>query len=117
MIHVLVGLGRSIRSATGGGSGAKGGDGGSFSCGWKGEGSRVLLRSALRSTAFGRRLPSGGPSIPLPQACSLEPNTARPGLGGLWRVGGWALRSASPQTALRRGMSCIGAGFLDKWPA
>ncbi len=48
----------------------------------------VLLRPALRSTAFGRRLSSGGPSIPLPQACCLETNSASPGLGGLFRVGG-----------------------------
>ncbi len=42
----------------------------------------VLLRPALRSTAFGGGLSYGGPSIPLPQACCLEPNTARPGPGG-----------------------------------
>mgnify|MGYP006915947684 CR=1 FL=1 len=48
----------------------------------------VLLRPALRSTAFGRRLSSGGPSIPLPQACCLETNSASPGLGGLWWGGG-----------------------------
>jgi hypothetical protein len=48
----------------------------------------VLLRPALRSTASGGRLSSGGPSIPLPAACSSEPSTVRPGLGGLWRGGG-----------------------------
>ncbi len=47
----------------------------------------VLLRSALRSTAFGRRLPSGGPSVPLPQAYVLEPNTARPGSWGALACG------------------------------
>ena len=75
MIRVLVGLGRSIRSATGGGSGAKGGGWRLLFCLLMGEGSRVLLRSALRSTAFGRRLPSGGPSIPLPHDGPFEVNT------------------------------------------
>ena len=42
-------------------------------------------RFALR---LRRRLPCGGPSIPLPRACSLEPNTARPGLGGAF-AGRW----------------------------
>jgi len=59
MIRVLVGLGRNTRSATGGCSG-------SFFLLADEEESRALFRSALRSTAFGRRLPSGGPSIPLP---------------------------------------------------
>ena len=58
----------------------------------------VLLRPALRSTAFGGGLSCGGPSIPLPQACSLEPNTARPGLGGAL-AGGWV--SASLGFAVR----------------
>ena len=60
----------------------------------------VLLRPALRSTAFGRGLSCGGPSIPLPQTRSVEPNTARPSFGGLWRVGGLALCSASPQETM-----------------
>ena len=42
-----------------------------------------LLQPALRSTAFGGGLSCGGPSIPLPRACAREPNTARPGLGGI----------------------------------
>ena len=61
----------------------------------------VLLRPALRSTAFGRRLSSGGPSIPLPQACSLEPNTARPGLMGVGGVVGMTF-PPSPQRTLQR---------------
>jgi hypothetical protein len=65
MSRVLVGPARSIRSAT------DGGRSGSFSCVLMGEESTVLLRSALRSTAFGRRLPSGEPSIPLPR-CAGE---------------------------------------------
>ena len=48
---------------------------------WSSSGQRFALR--LR-----RRLSSGGPSIPLPQACSVEPNTARPGLGGFGGVVG-----------------------------
>ena len=59
----------------------------------------ALLRPALRSTAFGRRLSSGGPSIPLPQACSLEPNTARPGFGG--GLGGWWESAPRPTPELR----------------
>ncbi len=64
---------------------AWGGFGGSgdSSCLWKGEESTVPLRPALRSTAFGGGLSSGGPSIPLPRSCSVEPNTARPGLVGV----------------------------------
>ena len=57
--------------------------------GWKGEELMVLLQPALRSTACGGGPSYGGPSIPLPQACFLEPNTARPSLGGFGGVVGW----------------------------
>ena len=78
MSRVLVGPGRSIRSAMGGGgSGPWAGVATPYSCVWKGEEPTVLLRSALRSTAFGRRLPSGGPSIPLPPCAGEVPNVLR----------------------------------------
>ncbi len=83
MSLVLVGRGRSTRGATGGRNGPWAAVATPYSCLWKGEESMALLRPALRSTAFGGGLSSGGPSIPLPQTCSLEPNTARPGLGGI----------------------------------
>ena len=51
MKRALVGRARSTRSATGEGSGFLGGGGGSFFAGGRGAESRVLLRSALRSTA------------------------------------------------------------------
>ncbi len=65
----------------------------------------VLLQPALCSTAYGGGLSCGGPSIPLPQPCSVEPNTARPGLVGLWQVGGNDL-SAKPPTPLAAVRRC-----------
>ena len=60
----------------------------------------VLLRPALCSTAFGGGLSCGGPSIPLPPACSLEPNSARPGSwGGFGAVLGMTL-PPKPSTRL-----------------
>ena len=87
MKRALVGRARSTRSATGEGRGSTGEGSGSFFAGGRerNRGSSSGQRFALR---LRRRLPCGGPSIPLPQACSLEPNTARPGLGGLLRVAG-----------------------------
>ena len=86
-------LRRSTGSWTIGGSTRSGelrapwaGSGDSFSCVWKGRG----IDGPPPASAFLHRLRwrtvCGGPSIPLPLACSLEPNTVRPGLlGGFGR--------------------------------
>ena len=69
MTLVPVGPGRSTRSATGGLRAAP------FSCGLIGERDRGSPSSQRFAPRLRRGLPCGGPSIPLPLAQVVEPNT------------------------------------------